>query len=88
MEEIEQRRRAHDHWVEVYSRDFIPLAHGIRLFGQFYNDVVRPADPYEFMTLLAATPMLSVHRNRELSRLGARVREDSGANTAASRGLR
>ncbi|MGB5549926.1 MAG: PEP/pyruvate-binding domain-containing protein [Thermoanaerobaculia bacterium] len=86
VEEIEQRRRAHDHWVEVYSSDFIPLAHGIRLFGQFYNDVVRHADPYEFMTLLAATPLLSVHRNRELSRLGARVREDSGLRTRLQAG--
>lgn len=77
VEEIEKRRRAHDRWVEVYSRDFIPLAHGIRLFGQFYNDVVGPEDPYEFMTLLAATPLLSVQRNRELTRLASKVREDS-----------
>jgi phosphohistidine swiveling domain-containing protein len=76
-DEIEHRRSAHDRWVDVYWRDFIPFAHGIRLFGQFYNEVVRPEDPYEFMELLAATPMLSVRRNRTLSRLAAKVRGDS-----------
>ena len=74
--EIERRLRAHDRWVEVYSQDFIPLAHGIRLFGQFYNNVMEPEDPYEFMELLAATPLLSVRRNRELERLASRLRKD------------
>ena len=74
-DEIKRRQTAHDKWVDIYWRDFIPLAHGIRLFGQFYNDVVRPEDPYEFMELLAATPMLSVRRNDELARLASMVRE-------------
>jgi pyruvate,water dikinase len=77
-DEIERRRSAHDRWVDIYWRDFIPLAHGIRLFGQFYNDVVRPEDPFEFMGLLATTPLLSVRRNRELARLASRVRKDAG----------
>jgi pyruvate,water dikinase len=76
-DEIERRRATYDRWVDVYWRDFIPLAHGIRLFGQFYNEAVRPEDPYEFMELLAATPMLSVRRNRELSRIASLVREDT-----------
>ncbi len=76
-DEIERRRATYDHWVDVYWRDFIPLAHGIRLFGQFYNEAVRPEDPYEFMELLAATPMLSVRRNQELSRIASLVREDT-----------
>ena len=74
---IERRLHAHDRWVEVYSRDFIPLAHGIRLFGQFYNEVMRPEDPYEFMELLATTPLLSVRRNRQLAGLASRLRKDS-----------
>ena len=74
-DEIERRQAAHDKWVDIYWRDFIPLAHGIRLFGQFYNDVVRPEDPYEFMELLAATPLLSVRRSDELARLASMVRE-------------
>ena len=76
-DEIERRRAAHDRWVDVYWRDFIPFAHGIRLFGQFYNEVMRPEDPYEFTELLAATPMLSVRRNRTLSRIASNVRGDS-----------
>ncbi len=76
-DEIEHRRAAHDRWVDIYWRDFIPLAHGIRLFGQFYNEVMRPEDPYEFMELLVATPMLSVRRNRALSRIASKVRGDS-----------
>ena len=76
-DEIERRREAHDRWVDIYWRDFIPFAHGIRLFGQYYNEVVRPEDPYQFMELLAATPMLSVRRNRALSRLAAKLLEDS-----------
>jgi pyruvate,water dikinase len=75
-DEIEHRRAAHDRWVDIYWHDFIPLAHGIRLFGQFYNEVVRPEDPYEFMELLAATPMLSVRRNRALAQIASKVRGD------------
>ena len=74
--EIEDRRTVHDRWVDVYWREFIPFAHGIRLFGQFYNEVVRPDDPHEFMTLLAATPMLSLRRNQRLADLAAGIRED------------
>jgi pyruvate,water dikinase len=74
--EIERRRSAHDRWVDLYWRDFIPLAHGIRLFGELYNQIIRPEDPYEFMSLLAATPMLSVRRNSELSEMAALIRDD------------
>ena len=86
-EVIERRLQAHDRWVEVYSRDFIPLAHGIRLFGQFYNEVMRPEDPYEFMELLAATPMLSVRRNRELARIASNVRENPELRARLDGGL-
>jgi pyruvate,water dikinase len=74
--EIERRRRIHSHWVDVYWREFIPLAHGIRLFGQVYNDVVRPQDPFEFMELLAATPLLSLQRNTRLDELADIIRRD------------
>jgi pyruvate,water dikinase len=74
--EIEHRRATHDRWVDVYWREFIPFAHGIRLFGQFYNEVVRPSDPHEFLTLLAGTPMLSLRRNRRLAELAAHIRDD------------
>jgi pyruvate,water dikinase len=85
-DEIENRKTVHDRWVDVYWREFIPLAHGIRIFGQFYNDVVRPSDPFEFMELLAATPMLSVRRNAELARLASAVREDHETRSRLERG--
>lgn len=75
-EEIQRRRQTHDHWVDVYAREFIPLAHGVRLFGQFYNEAVRPQDPYEFMNLLVATPMLSVRRNQALAQMAARLQDE------------
>jgi len=72
--EVVRRRRRYEHWIDVYSVDLIPFAHGARLFGQVYNDAVRPDDPHEFTLLLASTDMVSVARNRELERLAADVR--------------
>ncbi len=74
--EIARRGEIRKHWRGVYWADFIPLAHGIRLFGQVYNDTVRPSDPYEFIGLLGATRMQSLDRNSELERLAAMIRRD------------
>lgn len=74
--EIERRHEIKAHWVAVYWRDFIPFAHGMRLFGQLYNDALRPADPYEFMTLLSGAPLASLDRNRRLAEMAAIVRQD------------
>ncbi|MFZ2087764.1 MAG: PEP/pyruvate-binding domain-containing protein, partial [Desulfobaccales bacterium] len=75
LEEIVLRSHIYQKWKKVYWDDFIPLAHGIRLFGMVYNDAVKPADPYEFLNLLGASGMLSVRRNRLLMDMAARVRE-------------
>jgi pyruvate,water dikinase len=75
---VKERAASVEHWTGVYWRDFIPFAHGVRLFGQVYNDAVRPADPYEFMDLLAATGMESIARNRMLEDLAAWLRRDAG----------
>ena len=74
LEEIRRRTEIESKWVSVYWEEFIPFAHGVRLFGQFYNDVVRPQDPYEFVKLLGATEMESLERNRML--------EDDGSSSA------
>ncbi|NLF16458.1 MAG: hypothetical protein GX595_04270 [Lentisphaerae bacterium] len=71
---IRHRRERHEAWRKVYWDDFIPFAHGVRLFGQFYNDTVRPDDPFAFMELLAATPLASTDRNRRLAELADRLR--------------
>ncbi len=66
VEEVRRRKQLHQKWTTVYWNEFIPMAHGIRLFGQVYNDVMRPEDPYEFLRLLTSSGMLSVERNRKL----------------------
>ncbi len=75
QEEIVLRSHIYQQWKKVYWDDFIPLAHGIRLFGMVYNDAVKPADPYEFLNLLGAAGMLSVRRNRLLMDMAAQVKE-------------
>lgn len=73
---LRARKEAHDHAVDVYIADFVPFAHGVRLFGRAYNDALRPDDPYEFTDLLTATPMLSLRRNAALLRLADCLRDD------------
>ncbi len=74
--EIKKRWEINHKWVNIYWADFIPYAHGVRLFGQFYNDAVHPDDPYEFIDLLTNTDMASIERNNMLMDLAAIVRSD------------
>ncbi len=75
--EIVKRNEIHKKWIDVYWNDFIPFAHGMRLFGQIYNDVVRPADPYEFMDLLRTDKMVSLERNRMLQDMVSIIQRDA-----------
>lgn len=72
--EIARRRMILDRWTRVYWDDFIPFAHGARLFGQMYNDAVRPADPFEFVDLLRPEGMASTDRNDRLEALAGMLR--------------
>jgi pyruvate,water dikinase len=74
--EINRRWEINHKWSNIYWEDFIPFAHGVRLFGQVYNDVMRPDDSYEFVDLLTQTDMASLERNRMLESLADRVRGD------------
>ena len=74
--EIERRSAIFHKWNDVYWADFIPFAHGIRLFGQVYNDTVQPEDPYEFVQLLQATRLQSLERNRMLTDLAVMIRQN------------
>lgn len=69
--EIEKRIGINDKWVKVYWSECIPFAHGIRLFGEVYNDVVKPDDPFEFVSLLSGSSMLSTERNALLAELAS-----------------
>ncbi len=75
-DEIARRRDMREHWISVYWSDFIPFAHGMRLFGQFYNDRVKPEDPYEFMDLLGSGSLQSLERNQQLEAMAQMIRED------------
>jgi phosphohistidine swiveling domain-containing protein len=75
-DEVRRRRKINQYWVNTYWEEFIPYAHGIRLFGQYYNDALRPDDPYEFMNLLTQTKMASLERNQLMEDLASMVRQD------------
>ena len=83
LEVARERKAEHDRAVDVYLADFVPFAHGVRLFGAAYNDALQPEDPYEFTDLLTATPMLSLRRNAALERVAEIVAR--GEEEAASR---
>jgi pyruvate,water dikinase len=76
--ELQSRLEIKDKWTAVYWEDFIPFAHGMRLFGKFYNDKVSPADPFEFVELLSDAPLMSKNRNKALRKIGAYVKRQTG----------
>ena len=75
-DEIRKRWEINHKWVNIYWADFIPYAHGVRMFGQVYNDAVQPDDPYEFIDLLTNTNMASIERNNMLLDLAAVIRSN------------
>ena len=75
--EIEKRQGILDRWEERYREVCIPMAHGIRLFGQLYNDRLRPADPFAFLGLLAGdSGLLATRRNRMMGEMADLLRSD------------
>ena len=78
---IEVRKEAHERWKVIYKDEFIPFAHGVRRFGQYYNDAVQPDDPYEFVVLLQDQPLLASRRNEALAKLARRLRENPAVAT-------
>ncbi len=76
-DEIRRRIEINGRWTAVYWRDFIPFAHGVRLFGEMYNEVMEPDDPFEFVSLLTGQEMLSTERNRLFAECAQLVRDDA-----------
>jgi phosphohistidine swiveling domain-containing protein len=70
---IRARWTAVQDWTKTYRDEFIPFAHGVRQLATYYNDAVRPADPYEFVGLLKGQQMLAAQRNRALNDLARRL---------------
>ncbi len=85
--EITDRLSVLEKWEKVYWDDFIPFAHGARLFGQFYNDRMTPKDPYEFVDLLVGTEMTSIARNTVLEDLAEEIRRDGPLREKLGKGL-
>jgi pyruvate,water dikinase len=76
--EIKRRWEINHKWVNIYWAEFIPYAHGVRLFGQVYNDAVHPDDAYEFIDLLTNSDMASIARNNMLMKLADMIRNNPG----------
>ena len=86
--EIERRLQIGKKWDDRYKEYCIPFAHGMRLFGQVFNDVLKPEDPFEFMDLLRGAEMISLQRNRMLENLVRRVRRNPRLAESLRRGHR
>lgn len=84
--EIERRRRMLAEWQEVYRQLCIPMAHGVRLFGEFYNDGLHPEDPFAFVQLLQGAGMGAVARNRRLGALAAELKRQPAWRRALAGG--
>ena len=74
--EVEKRTAIYKKWKDVYWVEFIPMAHGMRLFGEVYNDIMKPDDPYEFMNLLSGSDMIALKRNSLLKEMASIVKKD------------
>jgi len=75
--EIKQRLATLRRWKKIYTEEFIPLAHGVRQLGIYYNNAIKPADPFEFMGLLSTDDLLAAKRNQRISELANVVRSDT-----------
>lgn len=66
---IKERLATLTSWRGIYKDEFIPLAHGVRFLGAYYNEALQPQDPYEFMALLGGQDFLASDRNAALLNL-------------------
>lgn len=76
---IAERAEAVERWKRIYWDEFIPLAHGVRRLGLYYNDAVQPESPYEFIGLLQGQEMLASRRNASIAALAKQLRQHPAA---------
>jgi len=84
---MNERQEALAHWTTIYWDEFIPFAHGVRQLAQYYNDALRPDDPYEFVQLLQTEPRLASRRNRALAELGKQLHDHRALRQQAQAAL-
>ncbi|MFZ5828664.1 MAG: PEP/pyruvate-binding domain-containing protein [Planctomycetota bacterium] len=82
---IEARLDSFQSWTRTYWDEFIPFAHGVRQLAVYYNDAVRPQDPYEFVGLLQGEDLLATRRNSTLRSLADRLRQNAPLRDALHR---
>ena len=70
---IEERLSEFEKWTKIYWYEFIPFAHETRALAIYYNDTVKPDDPYEFVGLLEGEQLCSSARNELLLRLASQL---------------
>lgn len=86
-EALDDRAEILARWKKIYWDEFIPFAHGVRQLGTYYNDAVKPEDPYEFLNMLKHQPMIAGERNDALTELAEKLK-DHPALLEAVRSLR
>ncbi len=79
---IEKRSQSLAKWKKIYWEEFIPFAHGVRRLATYYNDVIKPDDPYEFVGLLRDQPLLAAQRNSVISQLAQELGSNHAVRTA------
>jgi len=79
---IEERSTAVARWKKIYWDDFIPFAHGVRRLATYYNDAVRPEDPYEFVGLLRDQPLVATQRNDAIDQLAKQLAANDSLRSA------
>jgi pyruvate,water dikinase len=78
--EILERKNTLKKWQAIYREYFIPFAHGVRHLASYYNDNLKPDDPYEFVGLLKGQSMIAKERNRKLIELARQFKESPSVN--------
>ena len=74
---ISDRNSRLTYWQQIYHDEFIPFAHGVRQFGVFYNDVIKPKNPFEFIGLLLGQSLLATSRNTQLLEIAKMVKKNN-----------
>jgi pyruvate,water dikinase len=72
---LKRREKIVDYWRSRYNEELIPLAHAVRQFGAFYNDAVKPPDPFEFVDLMRGQPLIASERDATIARLASTLRD-------------
>ncbi len=69
LDTLIERGQKYRFFLDEYEQYCIPFGHGVRLFGEIYNSMLKPDDPYEFVDVLRTDDLLSLQRNRKLKQL-------------------